>query len=222
MQGISKAIDRALDSKESPWTLCRPAGEFQVWSIEQGPTSHTSQPSSPNKISSCSVHDWHPSDSCRFELASVPIVTGRYAFKAKLSLGTPDVLMRLFREMEIPLSVLSCFLNNRIQFTSFPGVTVGRAVYLLHFRQWAIAWNCDSAKGFARAILLWMGGSWAKAGIAQHVEPFLADIADTPINHESPGLLGVLICSRHVAESLAELDEEAFRTERRLRQVIQD
>ncbi|KAK5940533.1 hypothetical protein PMZ80_006949 [Knufia obscura] len=222
MQGISRAIDRALDNAISPWKLCRPAGNFKVWSIERRRDSYATETVPRCKIGSCSIHDWRLSDDYSLELASVPIITGQDAFRTGLSVGSPDVLKRLFEDMEIPISVLSSFLNNRIQFTIFPSQKAGKAVHLLNFRQWAIAWNCDAAKGSSKAILLWMGGSWAKLGIERHVKPFLGDIAETRINHHSPGLLGVLLCARNVAESLADLDEEAFRTERRLRQLIQD
>lgn len=221
MRGISRAIDRSLNDEVSPWKLCRPASDFKVWSIEQQLGSHTAQTVSSATLRSCSVHKWRPSDEFRLELASVPIITDQYATRAGLSLGTSDVLKRLFKDMDIPLSVLSCFLNNRIQFNSFPGHSDSRAVFLLNFRQWAIAWSRDTVNGSSKAILLWMGGSWTKHGIARYVKPFLDDIADTYINHESPGLLGVLLCARNVAESLADLDEEAFRTEWRLRRLIQ-
>lgn len=213
---VARGIDRALQGDVSPWKLCRPAAGWKIYTIAHDTSLKGSTP----VIKSQKVSARHlPDTELQFELIVVPIIAGYYASEARLSVGAIDSLRILFHDMDMPTSVISCFLDNRVQFTSFPTESEDETTYFLNFRQWCLAWQSSTTTGKSRAVLLWMGGSWAKASIADWVQDYLEDV--TPAQHHSPGVLAVLLCGRHVAESLAAMDEEAFKTERRLREVIQ-
>lgn len=143
--GFNKAMARILESDESPWKRCRPANNFKVYTIKQEQRLSGMTPRTTSTLTSHDVRDWLSSlgDNTNveytFQLAVVPIVTGRYAHNTKLSLEGRDLLERLFKVMEVHLSTLSCFLDNRIIFTSFPTESASKIVYELGFRQWSLA-----------------------------------------------------------------------------------